>query len=278
MLVDKETKQLYPRISNYIARSRSLDVSDINWEEVQQYPLHPQGVRVLQYMQDVESHTIVFPSTVFSTRAVRDPEIGPFQACWLYEEMFHGFALKRFLEAADQPCIEAPGGRVTFSDRVNSVATSLLSGFWPGFLALYMTWGAINELTTLTSYNRVSLLAGHPVLEDLLKRIVRDESRHFSFYYHKAEQLLADSTTARLTRFWVDRLWSPVGAGVRPKPEMIFVAGYLFSGTEGQQAARKIDATIRRLPGFHDVQLFEAWVAQHVNSDELGWEKSAKAA
>ena len=50
-----------------------------------------------------------------------------------------------------------------------------------------MTWGAINELTTLTGYRRLAAVAGHPVLSDLLDRIVLDESRHFFFYYRQAE-------------------------------------------------------------------------------------------
>jgi hypothetical protein len=35
-----------------------------------------------------------------------------------------------------------------------------------------MTWGAINELTTLTGYRRLVAVARHPVLTELLERIM----------------------------------------------------------------------------------------------------------
>jgi len=47
---------------------------------------------------------------------------------------------------------------------------------------------------------------------------------------------------------------------VQPHEEIAFLAGYLFGGDEGRAAARKVDDTIRRLPGFASVQLLEAWI------------------
>ena len=47
---------------------------------------------------------------------------------------------------------------------------------------------------------------------------------------------------------------------MQPDPEVRFLAGFLFGGAAGLAAARKIDATIRRLPGFEDVALTEAWL------------------
>jgi hypothetical protein len=131
---------------------------------------------------------------------------------------------------------------------------------WPDFVALHMTWGAINELTTLTGYRRLSAIAGHPVLSELLGRIIRDESRHFFFYYKQAERRLADPRVARVVRFIIERFWSPVGSGVQPTPELRFLAATLLSGPDGQAAARKVDDTIRRLPGMADLPLLCAWV------------------
>ena len=140
---------------------------------------------------------------------------------------------------------------------------SMVAGVWPDFVAVHMTWGAINELTTLTGYQRLAELAGHPVLSELLARIGRDEARHFAFYFKQAGQRLARPGAARVARFLVDRFWAPVGSGVAPTAETRFVARHLFGDAEGRAAARRIDATIRRLPGFDDVALVEAWIARH---------------
>jgi hypothetical protein len=68
------------------------------------------------------------------------------------------------------------------------------------------------------------------------------------------------------TRTLTGRFWAPVGAGVQPTEELRFLAAYLFSGDEGRAAARKVDDTIRRLPGFENVKRLEAWMDQHVKA------------
>ena len=78
----------------YVARSRALDLAAIAWAEVPRHPLPPQAVRTLRYMQDIESHTIIYLRSLLATRAVDDPEVATFLACWLYEETFHGIALR----------------------------------------------------------------------------------------------------------------------------------------------------------------------------------------
>jgi hypothetical protein len=89
---------------------------------------------------------------------------------------------------------------------------------------------------------------------------MRDESRHFLFHFHQARRRLARPRTARCTRLLVDCFWAPVGGGVQPAAETRFLADYLFGDADGRAAARKVDATIRELPGFADVRLLEVWI------------------
>lgn len=116
----------------------------------------------------------------------------------------------------------------------------------------------------MTGYRRLAAVAGHPVLAQLLERIVLDEARHFFFYYRQAEIRLGRPGAARIARLLVDRFWAPVGSGVQPREELAFLAGYLFAGGEGRAAARKVDDTIRRLPGFGSARLLEAWMDRFV--------------
>jgi hypothetical protein len=261
----------------YVARSGAVDLGTIDWDGVAKYPLPAPAVRTLHYMQDIESHTVIYLRSLLATRAVDDPEVATFLACWLYEETFHGIALARFLEAAGHPVPERaqPRGQEPWIKRAESAATSMVSKAWPDFCAVHMTWGAINELTTLTGYRRLAAVADHPVLSELLDRIVRDESRHFFFYYRQAEIRLARPAVQRVTRLLVDRFWAPVGSGVQPRDELCFLGAYLFAGAEGRAAARKVDETIRRLPGFGTVELLEAWmdrfVAPGLSRTNGGW-------
>jgi hypothetical protein len=247
-------------LEGYVRRSRSLDLTGLNWDAVPQHPISSETMRTLRYMQDIESHTIVYLRTLLSTRAIDDPEVATFLACWLYEETFHGRALASFLTAAGADIVQRKRSQVNIAARVEARVTALLARAWPDFVAVHMTWGAINELTTLTGYQRLAAVAAHPVLTDLLGRIVRDESRHFLFYFRQAERRLGSARTARVCRFLVDRFWAPVGSGVQPETETRFLAAFLFSGTDGRKAARRVDDQIRRLPGFADVRLLEAWI------------------
>ena len=255
-------------LDTYVERSRALDLSAIDWAEVPRYPVPPETLRTLRYMQDIESHTIIYLRSLLATRAIDDPEVATFLACWLYEETFHGIALARFLEAAGAPLPPraTPRGQESMAKRIEAAATAMVSKAWPDFCAVHMTWGAINELTTLTGYRRLAVVSPHPVLNDLLDRIVIDESRHFFFYYRQAELRMRARAAARIARLLVDRFWAPVGSGVQPDAELRFLATYLFAGPEGRAAARKVDDTIRRLPGFDNVQLLEAWIDRHLET------------
>jgi hypothetical protein len=202
---------------------------------------------------------------LLSTRAVDDPEIVAFLARWFYEETSHGRALARFLDAAGHPVAPRRRSVEPFAERVRTFATARLGSLWPDFVAVHMTWGAINELTTLMGYKRLAIVAGHPILADLLARIVRDESRHFAFYYRQAARRLATPRTARIVRHLVARFWAPVGSGVQPDAETRFLAEFLFAGDHGRSAAATIDATVRRLPGFDELPLLTAWLDRRVS-------------
>ena len=148
-------------------------------------------------------HTIIYLRSLLATRAVDDPDVATFLACWVYEETFHGLAIQRLLKAAGRPVGDRPRprGREPWAKRIEAAATAMVSKAWPNFCAVHMTWGAINELTSLAGYRRLAALTDHPVLADLLERIALDESRHFFFYYRQAEIRLQRRAVARTARF-----------------------------------------------------------------------------
>ena len=256
----------------WVARSGALDLDAIAWGDVAKYPVPPEAVRTLTFMQDIEHHTIIYLRSLLATRAVDDPEVATFLACWVHEETFHGIALSRFLECAGYPVKPRamPRGQEPILKRLEAWATSMVSKAWPDFCAVHMTWGAINELTTLTGYRRLKTVAPHPVLEALLETIMRDESRHFFFYYRQAEMRLRRPGAARVARLLVDRFWAPVGSGVGTDEDLQFMARYLFAGDDGRAHARKVDETLRKLPGFADAPLLEAWMDRHVPTGNNG--------
>jgi len=246
------------------SRSAVTDPRIVDAAAFARQPLPIAAVQTLTYMADIESHTIVYLRELLATRAVEDTEIAAFFACWFYEETAHGRALAAVLDASGHPLRPSPRRARTWRARLEHMGIAALSAVWPGFVAVHMTWGAINELTTLTAYRRLAALADHPALATLLGHIARDESRHFAFYFAQAERCLtASATTRRVVRALINRFWAPVGHGVRPDDEVRALASHLFGGADGRAAAGLVDRTIRRLPGFADAPLLEAWLDRH---------------
>ncbi len=264
-------------LDRHLRGSHRLDLAGLAWDEIPRHPLAPEEARCLAYMMDIETHTMIFLRDLLATRAAEEPEITAFLACWAYEELWHGEAFSRFLGEAGvrlPPDGELPGrddaypsrqarnawirrahrakGRVS---RAGMMATSMVSR---GFPAIHMTWGAVNELSTLTGYQRMVDTTRHPVLADLLTRVIRDERRHYSYYRQEAERRLAESPRAqRITRLALDRLWAMVGTGVRPQAETDFVMVHLFGSPDGLRTAHRLDGMVSSLPGLDGLRVFE---------------------
>jgi hypothetical protein len=252
-------------ITSLVERSARLDTSDIDFEAFRNRPLDEATLRCLRYMHDVEGHTMCYLRDVLVTRAHKDPQLTAFMACWAYEEHWHGEAIAKVLDAHDEPSggtrLEALRHRLSRRDGVRPLLFSVGSVLTRHLPAVHMAWGAVNEWSTQAGYGRLAAKAGHPVLTDLLRRIMKQEGRHIDFYASEARRRLADHPRARqLTRFALQHFWSPVGAGVMPDTEVRFLAEHLFSDDEGLEVARRIDRHVGRLPGLEGLRLLEGAV------------------
>jgi rubrerythrin len=262
-------------LDRYLRASKRVDLSSVEWERIREHPLADDEARCLAYMMDIETHTVVFLRDLLATRASFDPEVTAFLSCWVYEELWHGEAFSRFLGEAGYrvaPAYEAVGGDDPFPTRVDRnqwirrriatkgytshVGTLVGSALFRDFVAIHMTWGAVNELTTLTSYHRLIAKTEHPILVQLLRAIIKDERRHFAFYRSQARRRLARSRQARtITRWALAHLWAPVGTGVRPQAETDHVAQHLFGDADGLVAVKEMESTLWELPGLDGVRV-----------------------
>ena len=269
-------------LDRYLRASKKVDLAGLPWDRIKDTPLQAGEARTLAYMMDIESHTIIFLRDLLATRAAFEPDVTAFLSCWVYEELWHGEAFSRFLgeagyrlppdgepvrsgspypsRRARNTWIRRKLGRKGYASHLATLAAAAMVR---DFVALHMTWGAVNELSTLTAYHRVIAKTEHPVLVQLLDRIIKDERRHFAFYRAQARMRLARSSQARkVTRWALEHLWAPVGTGVRPQEETDFVVEYLFSDLDGAQAAREMDRTVGELPGMAGIQIFQSALSE----------------
>jgi rubrerythrin len=290
-------------LDRYLRASRRVDLSGVAWGEIRRAPISEEEARCLAYMMDIESHTAIFLRDLLATRAAFEPDVTAFLSCWVYEELWHGEAFSRFLGEAgwelapDRERVVSTSDYPTRTARnlwirrqlaargyLKHVGTLLGSAFVEDFVALHMTWGAANELSTLTSYHRLIARTQHAQLVNLLTAIIKDERRHFAFYRSQARMRLARSPRARrITRWAMDHLWAIVGTGVRPQEETDFVVLTLFGDTGGLAAADGMDRTMAELPGFAGCSIFrrahdEAYERRDaIHAHPLGMWRAARA-
>ncbi len=256
-------------IDRFMAQSGPLMLDDIAWEEVPKHRLTPEALRTVRYFLTTESATFYYLRSLMSTRpALEEPDFAPFLCAWVYEEEFHGRAFGQFVraygESVDDHYRTRMFRRRTVGERIDELGQSALGALfpeaWPG---AHMAWGAIQELTTYSAYTQLIARTKHPVLETICRRIMKQELRHFSFYYHQAEARLSRSRFAQeLCSRALKLAWTPVGDGMSSKAEVAHSMQFLFDGCEGNVIAG-IEKRIRQLPGLEWFDLLSRYVAEN---------------
>ena len=248
-------------IERYKEESKKLDTTGIAWDTVRQQSLSKGDLFCLHYMMDIENHVPLYLSHLLVTRACMDPILTAFLACWNYEELWHGENLGKLLnlygiEFDTQDRIANVRANLGLQNSLSILSTMAGSWVLKDFSAVYLTIGAINELSTLTGYSALIRKSGHPVLQDLLRRIIKDERRHFAFYYNSAREWLTGNIKAqRVDRWMLGRVWAPVGKGVKVQEEVDALALYLFDDEQGEEELLDLDAKIGKLPGLSGIKL-----------------------
>ena len=266
-------------LDRYLRASKRLDLSDLDWDDIPNHPLSDGDVMCMHYMMDIETHTVIYLRDLLATRAANDPQVTAFLSCWVYEELWHGEAFSEFLrayglEVPAEP--KLPDGSTPMPTRPRRVhrlreqlgvghqlhllPTMIGSMATRHFIGVHMTWGAINELTTLQSYHALMRRApDNPVLHQMLRRVIQDERRHYAFYRAQARARLevAPPRARKLVRWVFKNFWTPVGAGVKSQEEVDALALYLFSDDEGREQVREIDRSVSELPGLEGLTLLE---------------------
>src|SRR5437667_12483204 len=179
-------------LDRYLRASKRVDLSPVEWDLIGRTSLPEAEARCLAYMMDIESHTIIFLRDILATRAAFDPEVTAFLSCWVYEELWHGEAFSRFLGEAGYQL--GPDGERVWSDSpypsrlarntwirrklgskgyASHVATMLGAAAFRDFVALHMTWGAVNELGPRPGSRLIIGKTKHPGLAERLHRITK---------------------------------------------------------------------------------------------------------
>ncbi len=256
-------------IDSYVGRSRAVDLAAIDWAAVPRYPVPPEALRTMRFMQDIESHTIIYLRSLLATRAIDDPDVATFLACWVYEETFHGLALQRFLQAAGTPvgARPLPRGQEPWAKRVEAAATAMVSKAWPRLLRGAHDLGRdqrAHHAHRVSASRRADRPpgAGGSARADRARRVAT------LLLLLPPGRAPPASPRGRADRALPGRSLLGPGGQRGPARRRAALPGRAISSAarKGRAAARKVDETIRRLPGFETVRLLESWMDRHAGA------------
>src|SRR5262245_60527783 len=252
-------------IERYISVSAKIETGDLNWEEAKRAGLSEDEKFVLTYFSDIESQTIRYLRTLLQMKIAFKPDVAAFLTTWNYEEFFHGYELANLLSVCGAPLeesrIEKVKGRARLNEWLEMLFAPLLSKIFSNqFPAVYLSFGAIQEMTTLRGYERLQKMTRNPALRMLCERIAKQERRHFAWYFNHARELLLESSGARvLARKLLEFNWVPVGAGIKTPAEVKRLFTTLFPPQSARAIVREIDSKMGTLPGLEGIRLMETY-------------------
>lgn len=257
---------MYVEIEPYIATSERVETRDIDWAEAGKVGLSPDEIFTLTYFADVENQSLRYLRMLLDMKIAFQPDVAAFLAIWNYEEFFHGYELEQLMRAAGVHIEDDRRQRKQKSSRLNehieALLVPLLSRLYADdFPAVYLTFGAIAELTTLRGYESLASRSDNPALRTLAARIAKQERRHFAWYFNNAAALLERSPRAqRLTRTLLRLNWVPVGAGIHKPEEVQRLFRVLFyPRDDAREVIRGIDAKLASLPGLGELTLMQGY-------------------
>jgi hypothetical protein len=253
-------------IDRFLEKSGRVDLSDIDWDDVPKHRLTPEALRAVKYFMVTESATFYYLKALMSTKTAQTvPEFAPFLCAWAYEEEFHGRAFATFIRAYGETVPSAYRGSMytgrTLGERFDELSAAAVSFLAPDdFPATHMVWGALQELTTYTAYRALMNRTDHPILRLICERIMKQELKHFSFYFQQARYRLHRSRLAqKIARFALNVAWTPVGDGMSTKEEVSHALSFLFDGSDGVDIPQ-IEARFQALPGLETWRGFSEYV------------------
>jgi rubrerythrin len=257
-------------IAQHIAVSHKIQFEDLDWDLARKHGLTESEIRSLHYFADIESQTVHYFLEVSKLRVARDPELLTFLTMWNYEEYFHSHALTRLMEecgvkvpsAADRATAIRANAR--FKAKFEDFAQGVIALTMPKtFIALWMFWGALQECLTTQAYEELARQTKNPVLEELCRRIAKQERRHFAYYFNNAREKLDGQPFAqKFVRAIARAFYAPVGGGVKTDEEAARCVAGLFPQEKIFEVMSYIEKRMAQLPGMEGLDCCTLWATR----------------
>lgn len=210
-----------------------------------QRPNEHEGLgRIFWALSNIEDESAYMRRQVSWIRADKLRAIDDFNSMWLGEELEHARSLGAIAAMLGHPPTRR-NHSLAHRDRrsVLSALTARIGSLYPpGVLAAYLTLGAMQEHTALTTYNAVA----HQELPDwvrtILKNISRQEGRHMGFYKKSALDVMELFPRSRaFARLIITKGWRPVGVDLLGVREWVDIFVPTLDGPEFCEKLSHVD-------------------------------------
>jgi hypothetical protein len=235
-----------------------LDPADYDWSAENRGALSDEEIFQLTYAAQVEWGT---ERTFAQLNISRDPVVNRFLKIWLDQEVMHADLLARILagEGASIEPVHKQRKHRWAAVRGNALNRLMRRAVGDDFFAVHMSWGAINELTTLRFYAVVRAQTESPLLRSILRDVMAQEALHYAFYRNLAiRQLASNPRGQRIVRWVLEHIWSPVGVGLHSRADLDRIMAGLFADRPDQVV--QMDSQIQRIPGLANLDLIHRTV------------------
>jgi len=257
-------------IAQHIAVSDRVAIEDLDWDLARKHGLSEREIESLRFFVDIESQTVYYFLEVAKLQVARDPDLLTFLTMWNYEEYFHSHAIARLLKecgvALDDPTTRSTKVRANarVKAKIEDFAQTMMAKLTPKrFVALWMFWGALQECLTMQAYEEMIRNTKNPVLEELFRRIAKQERRHFAYYFGQARERLTDNkANQRFCRFIAQRFYSPVGSGVKTETELAQQFARMFPRERIFEVMSYIERRMAQLPGMAGLDSLTRYAAK----------------
>ena len=256
-------------LDRFIRTSGRVDLSEVEWHRATEHPLTPEEIRVVRYMMDIESHTVIFLRDLLGTPCGLRSGCHRVPIVLELRGVLARRGVQQALRGGGVPVAPDPSEIVlhdvaypTRRKRVHSIRQALgVSGSLGRlgtligsvisdreFIAIPMTWGMVNELTTARAHRGMVDTTRNVTLEQILRAIGRQERRRFAFYKAQAAHRLRDSARAPSSASRWITCGSPWARGSAPKRTPTSRPATRSTTRRGVLELREMDAMIAALP------------------------------
>jgi rubrerythrin len=257
-------------IAQHLAVSHKVEIEDLDWDAARRVGLTKQEVDSLLYFADIESQTVHYFLEVSKLKVARDPELLTFLTMWNYEEYFHSYAITRLLvecgvqvDTASERAAKVRAN-ARFKAKFEDFGQGMIARIVPKtFISLWMFWGALQECLTTQAYEELANNTENPVLEELCRRIAKQERRHFAYYFGQAKKKLENRRwSQKFVRWIANKFYAPVGGGVKTDAEGARLVAQLFPGDRIFEVMGYIEKKMALLPGMEGLECATRWAAK----------------